>query len=680
MKAEGRRVRRTFVTRGESFVKSTRSKAAPGMSDSQQIVPVSESDEDAYFTRVESVMAAFNKGDPERAIAICEEILADTPESPEAHFFLGVIAFTMHDQGRAIELVELAHRFDPDCREYAQALANLYARVGKLTESLYFEKLSLALGPHIRFTGMVPANLSGIGPGIQYMKPSTHILDATRALNKREFAAAVEACGRELRINKDNVAAFRLLGKAQLALGHPDKAIAAYHAAIHLDGNDAADFANLALAQLAFGQFPTAQACLDEAQRLAPTSVETFSIGQHASSFMPDDAPADHKRRAQAWQKANPIARVKRQPLVEIDKRRMRIGILSDCLYRSDLVDVILSVFQIRDARLIELYTYQRFAAQDSVGERFESLSDRWTNLYDVDDETAAIIIRGDELDVLLNLSMEPDGRNTGILMRRPSPVIVNWLGATDSAGVPGPTHYLTDPVLEAADKATALAGQKAMVLQAPLIAFNPPKAEPLITPSPAQQNGAATFGGRCDLARLTPRVAATWARILHAVPGSTLLLGVAPTDSIDVKVAVTQLFHNFGITGRIAFEARDPNEAGPTVPLASFFERIDVLLDTFPVNGIRESALSLWMGVPVVTLAGTRRAGLMGASLLTAAERTDWIAEDVDAYVATATQLASSPDTLATLRGDLPTAVLRTALFQPIPHERALERALTSL
>lgn len=90
----------------------------------------------------------------------------------------------------------------------------------------------------------------------------------------------------------------------------------------------------------------------------------------------------------------------------------------------------------------------------------------------------------------------------------------------------------------------------------------------------------------------------------------------------------------------------------------------VDMILDTFPYPGGTTTCEALWLGVPTVTLAGNTLLARQGASLLTAAGLTEWIAVNADHYVRKAVSFASAPATLAALRSSLRERVLATPLF----------------
>jgi protein O-GlcNAc transferase len=158
--------------------------------------------------------------------------------------------------------------------------------------------------------------------------------------------------------------------------------------------------------------------------------------------------------------------------------------------------------------------------------------------------------------------------------------------------------------------------------------------------------------GSYNNLQKVTREVISVWAAILNAVPDALLILkNFALADSL-VKERCRQIFAEFGIAAdRLEFRARDNTVAEHL----NSYSTIDIALDTFPYNGATTTCEALWMGVPVITLAGNMHAGRVGVSLLSQVGLASLIAETTDNYIKIAVDLARNrhelPETRSTLR-----------------------------
>ncbi|MBM3571812.1 MAG: hypothetical protein FJX52_05535, partial [Alphaproteobacteria bacterium] len=202
---------------------------------------------------------------------------------------------------------------------------------------------------------------------------------------------------------------------------------------------------------------------------------------------------------------------------------------------------------------------------------------------------------------------------------------------------------------------------------------FEPPELRPL----PAALRGYVTFGSFNQLAKLSNLCLTTWARILVAVPGSRLIIKGQGLRNSEVRNRYLDTFGRHGV-------AADRLDLRP--PTSGFIEHLDafgecdVMLDSFPYNGVTTTCESLMMGLPVVTLLGDRIAGRYGASLLTAVGRADEIAMDVDDYVARAMRLAGDMNRLIELRQTLRGMLAASALYRPRHFAEHLEAAYRNL
>jgi predicted O-linked N-acetylglucosamine transferase (SPINDLY family) len=150
-------------------------------------------------------------------------------------------------------------------------------------------------------------------------------------------------------------------------------------------------------------------------------------------------------------------------------------------------------------------------------------------------------------------------------------------------------------------------------------------------------------------LVKVTPEMARVWARIMERLPRARLVLLAGAGGNNDPSIS--RMFESWGIP-------RERLEVIGRLPPQEYFRlyhRCDIALDTFPYNGHTTSCDSLWMGVPVVSMAGSTHVSRVGLAFLSAlgldarlAVRTE---ED---YVATATSLAEDVSALVALRARL--------------------------
>ena len=109
-------------------------------------------------------------------------------------------------------------------------------------------------------------------------------------------------------------------------------------------------------------------------------------------------------------------------------------------------------------------------------------------------------------------------------------------------------------------------------------------------------------------------------------------------------------------------------------------YERMDVALDPFPYGGGTTTCDALWMGVPVVSLAGQTAVGRGGLSILSNLGLADLVARDPDQYVAIAAALAGNLPHLCELRATLRNRMQKSPLMDASGFARNIEAAYRSM
>jgi predicted O-linked N-acetylglucosamine transferase (SPINDLY family) len=155
-------------------------------------------------------------------------------------------------------------------------------------------------------------------------------------------------------------------------------------------------------------------------------------------------------------------------------------------------------------------------------------------------------------------------------------------------------------------------------------------------------------------------QVVETWSSILHRTPTSKLLLKSSQLSDSSQREKVKNRFQKFNISSeRLILEGPESRQR-----YFEAYQRVDVVLDTFPYPGGTTSVDSLWMGVPVLTLKGDRFLSHLGESIAISAGNSEWIASDVENYIAKAVQLESDLGRLSQIRRTLRDRVLNSPLF----------------
>ena len=318
---------------------------------------------------------------------------------------------------------------------------------------------------------------------------------------------------------------------------------------------------------------------------------------------------------------------------------------------------------------------YASVRAADAMTDRFRATADGWRDVLGVSDVDVVRQMRADRLDVLVVLAGHTGHNRLAVAAHRPAPIQVSFHDLATS-GLKAMDAWITDPVLHPVT--TGERFTERLVRLPCFYLHEPPADAPEPGPVPALAAGHVTFGSCNNTSKHTPEVFALWAEVLKAVPGSRLLLKYLNRyASARLRRRIEGTFAGHGIDpGRIEFLTGD---VGRRDQLAGL-RRVDIALDPFPFNGSTTTFEELWMGVPVVTLAGERFLGRVGASVLHQIGLDDLVANDVESYVARAAGLAADPDRLASLRAGLRERVAASPLCDVDAHARSFESALRGL
>lgn len=246
----------------------------------------------------------------------------------------------------------------------------------------------------------------------------------------------------------------------------------------------------------------------------------------------------------------------------------------------------------------------------------------------------------------------------------------VSWLGALGTTGMPAIDYSLGDAEMPCPGT-EHLFSEKVYRLPRAFCCYRSGGLATVL-PAPFLERGYVTFGSFNSPRKITRDVVKLWSAILHLVSGSRLLLKYHLLEEESRQAPLLAWFAEDGIPSqRIFFAGRSRSN-----DYLLEYGRIDIALDPFPYNGGSTTLDALWMGVPVVTLAGGLPVQRTGACLLTAAGLPDLVAHSPEQYVTTAVFLAQTVPKIPDSRLNLRNALKRSPLMDEIGLVHALEQA----
>jgi predicted O-linked N-acetylglucosamine transferase (SPINDLY family) len=317
-------------------------------------------------------------------------------------------------------------------------------------------------------------------------------------------------------------------------------------------------------------------------------------------------------------------------------ERALRIGYVSRDFCEHSVASFIEPVIAHHDRSRYEVYCYYTRAHSDRMTARVAELSDVWREAHQDDADALAARIREDGIDILVDLGGHTFSGALAVFARRPAPVQMTWLGYPDTTGLISMDYRVTDAIADPEPLSDALHTERLIRLAPPFLCFRPPADSPLVVARRGDR--PVVFGSFNVIMKVNEPLLDMWAQILQAVPGSRMLI---KSRLLEHDETVHRLLHRFEARGiesnRLELRSWMPDRAKH---LAAYNE-IDIALDTFPYNGTTTTCEALWMGTPVVTLAGTVHMSRVGATLLTSAWLPELVTKSAQEYVEVAVALA---------------------------------------
>ncbi len=588
------------------------------------------------------------------AESLYRQVLAENPGHADALHRLGLIAFQTGRNDAAIDLIQKAIAVQPNDGAYHLNLANALRRRGDLDSAMASYRTAIQVRPDL-------------------FEAHHNLGKLLREQGKLDEAAAV--LHRALDINPNLAEIHNALGLVYRQQSRLSDAAAAYTRALELRPDVPGVLNNLANVLKEQGKLDEALACYDRALSLKPDDAAIHSnriYTLHDHPVYDASAILEQHRHWNLKHAKHLRPDIIQHPNDPSPDRRIRIGYVSPDFRNHPVGRFLLPLFDNHNHDAVEVFCYSDSPLSDAVTARLQNRTDNWRSIVGLSHEAFAAQIRDDHIDILIDLTMHMAHNRLLTFARKPAPLQVTYLAYCSTTGLDTIDYRLTDPYLDPPGQGDENYTEKSIHLPRTYWCFEPlPASEP--TEPPSLTRGYITFACLNNFCKVTKPALTAWRQLMQAIPRSRLILH---TKEGDHRQHLQTFFAEAGIESqRLTFVGFRPvNEY-----LQSYNE-IDIALDPFPCAGGTTTCDALWMGVPVVSLAGQTAVGRSGLSILSNMGLPDIVAESADQYIQIAANLATDTTRLKTLRSELRNRMTTSPLMDGPQFAKDIEQAYRTM
>ncbi|HET6572525.1 MAG TPA: tetratricopeptide repeat protein [Fimbriiglobus sp.] len=586
---------------------------------------------------------------PREAAGHYRACLTANPAHAGAAFNLGLALSAVGDAAGAAESFAVVARLEPTNPDAHSRLGDALVRAGQWDEGVAAMRKAVELRPddHRNYYNLGLALAAG-----------------------GQTAEAQELHQRALQLKPDYAEAHNGLGLVLEATGRKDDALAHYQRAVELKPELGDAWSNLGTNLAEQGRPEEAIACFRESlarQPLAPAIHSNLLLHlNYSSRVTPEQVRDEHL--AWAARFAGPTPGPPPVPEPHDPDRRMRIGYLSADFRGHTVAGFIETLLRHHDRERVEVIAYASIMRPDDTTEKLKALADHWRPVGGLTDAQAFDLIRGDNLDVLIDLGGHTAGNRLLLLAARPAPVQATLFGYPNTTGLKAVDYRITDPVSDPPGRTEHLYAESLLWLPETAWVYAPPTDAPPVTPLPQRE---FTFGCLNNSAKISDACLEAWAAVLQAVPDSRLVLLAGQS-----RGGAERLLDRFAERG----VSRERVELVFRLPRQEYFatySQFDLSLDPFPYNGGVSTGDSLWMGVPVLTVAGPSYVSRQGIMAMTTVGLPEFVAQSSEELVRLAKEWTNRREELTEIRAGLRDRLAKSPLADAPRYVRSLEEAL---
>lgn len=686
--------------------------------------------ERAVELQPEFVDALFNlglvrtqQGDRNDAEALYRQVLELRPTYAKAACNLGSLLNDRGAYGEAQPLLERALQLQPDLSEASFNLGVSLANQGQGDQAQLQYRRCLTLRPDFTLGWLQLGNLlDAMGRHVQAIEaydkvlalepdhPQGAINRAIQHLKLGQGTQAVEALQTITTQQPDAVLAWQQLGNALLETSQYEASLAAsdraielspllpvphsnrgvalqnlkrldeaeqcYRRAVELEPNFTDAHYNLGVLLKERGCFVEAAECYRKAIEQRPGYGNALSNLVYLLSFSQIESQQSILATSRQWVNACCLPKLKpfMQRPIPTD-RPLRLGVISAEIGNHAVSYFLRSYLQNYDHDRTHVHLYPTIKRDELAKHELLSLVEGTRELHALSDAEARERIINDGIDILIDTTSHMRGNRLPLLAERCAPVQAHWIGFHGSTAVPTVDWFIGDDEVSPEEFADHFS-ERLWRLPMPWVCYSAPADAP--EPEVIEDDDRpVTLGSFNNLLKVGDASLDLYGQVLRAIPGSRLLLKDVRCEDGFMRERILSRLGGWEVgPDRVELVERVPSWQEHM----KLYNRLDVALDTTPLNSGTTGFDALFMGTPLVALRGDWMGGRLTASMLKALGRAEWVADNTEEFVAIVTRLTADRQALRSLRHGLRQQVLASRLCDGAGMGRAMDEALAGM
>jgi protein O-GlcNAc transferase len=631
--------------------------------------------------------AMLRRHQPDEACTCYERALALKPDHVGVLINMSSIALNQGDSTRAMACAEQALALQSDSAEAACNVASSLRQLKRLEEAEGMARHALSLNPALQqATKLLAGILHDRGDHAaaetllrQSLEQGSDPASTHQALGhllrlQHRLQEAIVHYQEALALDDSLVEAWSGIAHCYFELHDTTRAIDAYRRQEALRPSEALVAYNLGVVLKHQGDLAAAAAAYADALRLKPDYelalhglVYTLNFG----ALQPMEAIA---ARARSWCERHypPEDRTpfegRRLPL---GGGKLRVGFLSAEIGNHAVSFFLESFLRFYDRDRLEVYLYESLEMAAEQRFALHRLVDGVRSVAALKNAEARQIILDDQIDILVDTTACMRSSRLALLAQRCAPIQCHYIGFHGSTGVPAVDYYIGDPEYTPSEYDHHV-NETIWRLPRCFVAYQTPANLPPI--SSGDPNLQLCFGCFNNLTKIGSETLDLWVDVLRAIPDSRLLIKDSRCADLASRERLLRHLRREGIApDRIELVARVADWSAHM----ALYNRVDIALDTIPLNSGTTGFDALVMGVPLVAMRGNWMGARLTATMLKALGRPEWIADNPTEYVQILQTLAADRVALAAIKESLRAQVFASELCDQQGLARDLGAAL---